>query len=227
MDERVEAAVARWPGVPAVFGWLSLSERGQWRLHEDGSGWTPGEHETPPEAAGASIESSQIRSFIDRNYAGDAQGRWYFQNGPQRVYVRLDAAPYILHVDNTSLSFITHNGLAAQQIDAWWIDDHGRLYACTEHGPGLVAGRDTPAVFEALYTDGGEPLLSVLETANFLYDAAVEAREPSAGGAPIVRGVLLRVDEADGKQATPPAPLHFCPASQLPLRLGFSQCPAP
>ena len=71
MDADVLAAIARWPNVPAVYGWLSLTARGEWRLR------------------GERIENAAIRAFFDRNYAGDAQGCWYVQNGPQRVYVAL------------------------------------------------------------------------------------------------------------------------------------------
>src|SRR5690606_17159593 len=140
---------------------LSLSEQGQWRLHPDGKAWHAGPNGTLP--AGESIESPQIRQFINNNYAHDAQGRWFFQNGPQRVYVRLDAAPYVLHTDSTPATLLTHNALAVKHINGWWFDDVGRLFAQTEHGPGLVSGRDTPGVFEALYTSTGEPLLQVLE----------------------------------------------------------------
>ena len=34
MDPSVLNALERWPEVPAVYGWLSLSARGDWRLHE-------------------------------------------------------------------------------------------------------------------------------------------------------------------------------------------------
>src|SRR3546814_2832342 len=88
MDSSVKAALAKWPDVPAVYGWLSLDERGRWRLHPQGDA----AHGGP----GESIDNTQIQAFIGRNYASDSQGRWYFQNGPQRVYVRLDAAPCLL-----------------------------------------------------------------------------------------------------------------------------------
>ncbi len=32
MDEIVMQAMAKWPNVPDVFGWLSLDQRGNWRL---------------------------------------------------------------------------------------------------------------------------------------------------------------------------------------------------
>ena len=33
MDQSVLDAVKRWPDVPAVYGWLSLTARGEWKLH--------------------------------------------------------------------------------------------------------------------------------------------------------------------------------------------------
>ena len=66
MDAAVIAALAKWPNVPAVFGWLRLDRRGNWLIREQ-----------------------QIRqplaAFINRNYASDELGRHFFQNGPQRV----------------------------------------------------------------------------------------------------------------------------------------------
>src|SRR3546814_9129311 len=97
MDENVIAAMALWPDVPDVFGWLSLTERGHGRLHPQGDALLPVGVAGNGCSPGQAITSPPILHFIDRNYAADTHGRWYFQNGPQRVYVRLDAAPYILH----------------------------------------------------------------------------------------------------------------------------------
>ena len=77
MDETVLAAMAKWPGVPHVHGWLALTARGQWRL------------------GGEPIAHAALRGFIDRIYACDRRGRWFFQNGPQRVYVTLELAPFL------------------------------------------------------------------------------------------------------------------------------------
>lgn len=148
MDEHVIAAMARWPDVPAVYGWLSLSEAGQWRLHPQGDALRR------PASPGESISSPQILTFMDRNYAVDPLGQWYFQNGPQRVYVRLDAAPFIVHITNDTasgrLKLRTHTGLDVTRLQALHLDAHGRLYAATEHGAALVAGRDLPALLGAL-----------------------------------------------------------------------------
>ncbi|HMN64893.1 MAG TPA: DUF2946 family protein, partial [Burkholderiaceae bacterium] len=36
MDEQVLHAMARWPDVPAVWGWLRLDRRGRWLLVDRG-----------------------------------------------------------------------------------------------------------------------------------------------------------------------------------------------
>lgn len=134
MDKSVIDAVARWPNVPAVFGWLSLTARGQWRLHPDGQAQTGG--------PGEPISNGQILAFIGRNYASDGQGRWFFQNGPQRVYVRLDAAPWILFVDDATEQLSTHTGRVVKHISHLWVNETGQVFIETEHGIGLIADRD-------------------------------------------------------------------------------------
>ncbi|HLU20252.1 MAG TPA: DUF2946 family protein [Pusillimonas sp.] len=227
MDHSVKAALARWPDVPAVFGWLSLSEQGKWRFHPDGNGWDIEAACAPstPEP-GEPIHNEQILEFINRNYSGDPQGRWFFQNGPQRVYVRLDAAPFILHLDTPSLTLYTHNGLAVGQIREWWIDEHGRLFAQTEHGPGMIAGRDAAVVFEALHGEDGTPLIEKIEDAAF--DASnVNISTLLAGGdfaGMKVRLVRPGTDKTDDSSA---AAVYYCTAQNLEACLGFTRIPAP
>ena len=156
MDPQVLDAVARWPNVPAVYGWLSLDGRGRFRLHPQGDA---GEH-TP----GESISNTQILGFMARNYAHDDAGRWYFQNGPQRVYVRVDAAPLILRGADEGEALVAHTGAAIARIDAWWLDDTGALYAATDIGPGVVEDRDLPAVLDALTLPDGSPALDRIAT---------------------------------------------------------------
>jgi len=69
MDEIVSRSMLKWPDVPAVYGWLSLDRRGNWAIKTAG-----GRFER--------IANAAVREFIGRNYAADAEGRWYFQNGP-------------------------------------------------------------------------------------------------------------------------------------------------
>ena len=48
-----------------------------------------------PQVKGSRILHDKLREFIHRNYAADERGAWFFQNGPQRVYVELEAAPFV------------------------------------------------------------------------------------------------------------------------------------
>ena len=123
MDADVLAAIAKWPDVPAVFGWLALTARGEWRLK------------------GQPIENTAIRAFIGRNYLGDDEGRWYFQNGPQRVYVALEATPLVWRVDAQG-SVTAHTNATPQRASAAALLDDVRLVLATELGPGLIDDRD-------------------------------------------------------------------------------------
>lgn len=161
MDEQVLAALARWPNVPAAYGWLSLSRRGQWLLHPHGQAWG-----VPDEEPGEPITNPQILAFIKRNYQSDDQGRWFFQNGPQRVYVRLDGAPWILRTSSdtsTAPALLTHTDQPYGPIIRWWLDDGGHLYAQSDQGAGLITDRDLIQVIDALRTDDGQTLSAWLE----------------------------------------------------------------
>ena len=147
MDEAVLDAITKWPDVPAVYGWLSLTARGQWRLHPQGDAIDGG--------PGESITNEQILSFIARNYDCDDAKQWFFQNGPQRVYVRLDAAPLIISVDDAHGVLSTHIGTDIAHIFGWFIDEHGQLFARTEQGPGLILDKDLPRLVEDLQNEQG------------------------------------------------------------------------
>lgn len=118
MDEIVRQAMAKWPNVPHCFGWLALDARGNWRMRD--------ERAQKLRQAGERIANAALLGFINRNYTHDEQGRWYFQNGPQRVYVTLEATPYIAHTD-PQLGFILQTGAPLGRIDAVWLDEQGAL----------------------------------------------------------------------------------------------------
>ena len=83
MDEIVKQALIKWPNVPHVHGWLGLDARGQWWLRDAGV-----QAQGPfPQSKGTLVEHEKLLAFIGRNYEADTQGQWFFQNGPQRVYV--------------------------------------------------------------------------------------------------------------------------------------------
>ena len=85
MDESVARSMARWPDVPAVYGWLALDRRGNWRIK------------------GERIANAALREFIGRNYQADGRGCWFFQNGPQRVFVALAYTPLVVRYEGEAL----------------------------------------------------------------------------------------------------------------------------
>lgn len=189
MDDSVLAALQRWPNVPAVYGWLSLDVRGRWRLHPAGDANLGG--------PGESVTSPQIIGFIGRNYASDEQGNWYFQNGPQRVYVRLDAAPFVLRLaDDGGLK--THTEQPIASVGQWLLDDEGRLLADTDQGAGIVDHRELLAISEWLRDSDGNTLLDILE-------------------APLTDGVMLQPTDA----SLAAAELKSIARNDIPARLGF------
>ena len=139
MDASVLAAIARWPDVPAVFGWLSLTARGQWRLR------------------GEPIINEAIREFIGRNYTHDEHGRWYFQNGPQRVYVTLELAPWAYRVQGDS-TLRTQSDRRPRELRAAALLENGFLVFETDLGAGGVDDRDLPWLLQALVDRDGAPL---------------------------------------------------------------------
>ena len=121
MDDAVARSLARWPNVPAVYGWLELDRRGNWRIK------------------GERIANVALREFIARNYEADAQGRWYFQNGPQRVYVRLAYTPLVVHFEGDAL--VDHCGrpFPAQET---YVDDEGSVLLVQGGWVALLDDRD-------------------------------------------------------------------------------------
>jgi hypothetical protein len=90
MDEQVLRSLIKWPNVPHCFGWLALDRRGQWRMRD--------EFAQANQLAGSVIQHVALNEFISRNYAYDSLGRYFFQNGPQRVFITLDATPFIARI---------------------------------------------------------------------------------------------------------------------------------
>lgn len=231
MDKQVIAAMARWPDVPAVYGWLSLTESGQWRLHPDGGALQD------PTARGEEITSPQILAFMNRNYSADELGQWYFQNGPQRVYVRLDAAPFIAHttIDAASgrLKLRTHTGLDIREVRALHLDETGRLYARTDRGAVLIAGRDLPGLLDALQAAPANDSQKPQEAAgppgaatSPLPDGGTDAHDALARCLDTGATILLQSRKVQGFPATPVL-LHRGSRDALEATLCFRRLPLP
>jgi hypothetical protein len=138
MDDIVKQAIARWPNVPDCYGWLGLDARGNWYMRDDpaqAAGPFAGTGATP-QSKGSLLLHEKLIDFIQRNYEGDRQGRWFFQNGPQRVYVELETTPYVWRVQ-PDFSVQAHTGQAAR-VQRCVLDEFGHLYLDTDLGFGLV-----------------------------------------------------------------------------------------
>jgi hypothetical protein len=148
MDPLVEAALRKWPHVPHCYGWLALDARGDWYMRDERT------QAAGPfaQVKGSRIVHDKLLAFIHRNYLLDERGAAYFQNGPQRVYVQLEAAPYIwrLHGDHRVMS---HTGQPAD-VEGAWVDEHGRLFLQAMLGAqrafGIVHSLDMDAAADAL-----------------------------------------------------------------------------
>lgn len=182
MEDWVRRALARWPNVPALFGWLSLDGRGRWRIR------------------GELISRPQIVDTIKRNYAADEHGRWYFQNGPQRGYVALESAPMVLRVDGAG-KLVTHTDEAVREVEDVRLDEHGALWLRTEHGPAVLDGDDLEWALSRL-TDR--------ENDNVIDDAQLGAALDLPSGE--ATGLTLRLDDGQRpivRLDRAAAPSHF------------------
>lgn len=148
MDEIVKRAMAKWPNVPDCYGWLGLDRRGHWFLRDDQT-----QAQGPFSLSkGERLQHTGLMDYIGRNYAKNDKGCWFFQNGPQRVYVELECTPFIWRVQlekEQSASVYSHTGLKAQ-VQNTFLDENGLFYLETDLGFGLVHSLDMWAVGECV-----------------------------------------------------------------------------
>ena len=148
MDDIVKQALAKWPHVPACYGWLGLDARGNWFMRDDLAQAQGPFVGGTKQSKGALLKHEKLIEFIQRNYEPDAQGQWFFQNGPQRVYVELEATPLVWRVD-TDFSVHDHAGRAAQ-VQNCFLDEQGHVYLDADIGFGRVHTQDMGYVAEAI-----------------------------------------------------------------------------
>jgi hypothetical protein len=194
MDEIVKQGMAKWPNVPAVYGWLGLDRRGHWLIK------------------GGRIANAIVADFIGRNYEHDDQGRWFFQNGPQRVFISLGYTPYVYRMASdpaagAAYRMQTHTGRAATRIEGAWIDDAGIVLIATEHGIGVIDDRDLERLLPC-FTDAASETLP--EDA---IGTAVERLQAGEGAALHLRYGQYIV------------PVSAIAAADVPARFGFVQHP--
>jgi hypothetical protein len=140
MDDIVRQALAKWPNVPDCYGWLGLDARGNWFMRDDQVQAQGPFAAGTVQSKGSQLKHEKLIEFIGRNYEPDARGQWFFQNGPQRVYVELEATPLIWRVHD-DFSIQDHTGQAAL-VQRCLLDEHGHLYLQTDTGFGLVHTMD-------------------------------------------------------------------------------------
>jgi hypothetical protein len=148
MDDIVRQAMAKWPNVPDCYGWLGLDARGNWYMRDDRAQAAGPFAGGTAQAKGALLQHEKLIEFIGRNYAADARGCWYFQNGPQRVYVELAATPWIWRIQPDG-SVRSHTGQPAQ-VQACVLDESGHVYLQTDLGFGLVHTQDVTLAADAV-----------------------------------------------------------------------------
>ncbi|MES2990383.1 MAG: DUF2946 family protein [Pseudomonadota bacterium] len=147
MDDIVRQALKKWPNVPHCYDWLALDARGDWYMRDERI-----QQAGPfPQVKGSRIQHEKLREFIERNYLHDDAGCWFFQNGPQRVYVELEAAPWVWRLggDATAPAITSHTGLVAT-FESAWLDEHGRLFLATDQGLGVVHTLDMELAADAV-----------------------------------------------------------------------------
>jgi hypothetical protein len=151
MDERVLQAKARWPNVPAAWGWLFLDRRGAWRLIDRGATG----FDSIRDGRGDPIRHEALIDFIARNYSCLEDGSWFFQNGPQRVFVDLELAPNIwrLAPQPDGVVLVAHTGEIASRVDRLGVDSDGVVWAQTDLGPGAIDDRQLAALLGQVDTD--------------------------------------------------------------------------
>ena len=191
MDDIVLRGMAKWPNVPAVYGWLSLDRRGHWLLKGD------------------RVANPGIAAFFGRNYSHDEQGRWFFQNGPQRVYVALDYTPHVYRVStaaDATLALASHTGAPVKTIESAYIDETGQLLLDTDVGIGLVHDADLNTLVPRFSVAGGPAGDAALATTL----DAIQAGE----------NVALQLNLASAQ-----IPVRPILAADVPARFGFEQRP--
>ena len=195
MDDIVKKAMAKWPNVPDCYGWLALDARGAWRMRDERA-----QHFNE---AGDKVTQAALLGFINRNYMADERGCWFFQNGPQRVYLNLEATPYIARTDPQH-GLVLHTGEPFGQPERAFLTETGELIVEAGAKVAQVDDRDVAQLMTHLRLDGqaagDDALLAWLDGAPGDLSLHYQSRNILVG----------RIDSAT-----------------VPERFGFSRLPAP
>lgn len=145
MDDIVKQAMAKWPNVPHCYGWLALDARGGWRMRDEAA--------QAANAPGDRLNNAALVGFINRNYQHDDEGRWFFQNGPQRVFVNLESTPYIARTDPAQ-GLVLQTGAALDALERLYLTETGQAIVQAGDIVAQVDDRDVAQLFEGFEIDG-------------------------------------------------------------------------
>jgi hypothetical protein len=146
MDDIVKQAMLKWPNVADCYGWLGLDARGRWFLRDMATQACG----TFRHSKGSLLQHEKLLGFINRNYEVDARGCWYFQNGPQRVYVELEDTPMVWRMDPDG-SVRSHTGMMVSAEECL-VDEQGHVYLVAAGVLGLVHTQDVMRIALAIET---------------------------------------------------------------------------
>lgn len=196
LDPDTIRAMAKWPDVPAVTGWLTLDGTGRWYIR------------------GQRIKHPLILAHIQSNYEGDAAGRWYFQNGPQRVYVQLETAPFVLSwTGEPKIGFRDQCGRHHLRFERAVLDEEGRLYLVGDHGFAYVLDQDLETVLGWLCLKNGGALPE-----DDLFIALDSVFEQLTNAPVLTTELALRIGPSS-------VPVEGCRSDHLETRFAFQKEP--
>jgi hypothetical protein len=195
MDEIVKQAMAKWPNVPHCYGWLALDARGAWRMRDEAA-----QRAALP---GDKLTNAALVGFINRNYQHDERGCWFFQNGPQRVFVALEAAPYVARTD-PSAGLVLHTGQPLGAPEQAYLTEGGQLILQRGDIVAQLDDRDVAPLLASFELDGKS-----------VADENLVAWMEGAGGEMVLANGDRRIQ------------VQRIESAQLPQRFGFVRQPAP
>lgn len=208
MDDQVLRSLIKWPNVPDCFGWLALDRRGQWRMRD--------EFAQQNHLPGQVIQHAALNDFIARNYVCDERGRYFFQNGPQRVYITLDATPWIARItpseDGSKLLTQCKNAIDPESALS---DENGNIYIIGKINQTIYGGAiNSPENKQFLKRDAlSIALLHDHDLDHFSELAKLREEACSFGGSWVWRDKQLPLD-----------PIH---TEELAIRFNFIAKPQP
>ena len=158
MDDIVKKAMAKWPDVPHCYGWLALDARGAWRMRDERA-----QHLDLP---GDKVIQQALLGFINRNYMVDERGCWYFQNGPQRVFLNLETTPYVARTDPQH-GLVLHTGEPVASVERVCMTETGEIIVVAGAKVAQVDDRDVAQLMSRMEIGGApasdEALMAWLE----------------------------------------------------------------